>query len=149
MIHKCYNEACDKYAPAWVMNCSSMTVKLKDCEHFVKAPIVSEFDMVVEARCEKINKVLVAKAKEYAQGQNRFHNFDVAARIHDTTPEQALLGMMSKHLVSVIDLINDPECATEYLVDEKVGDTVNYLILLEGLLLRRLRSAEESRRCDE
>jgi len=101
-----------------------------------------DFNEIVERRCEKIRKVLTAKAKEYATDINRFHNFEVAGRIDGETPEKALWGMFKKHLVSVMDLIDWCEGKenkiTEYLIDEKIGDAINYLILLEGMLQRRV-----------
>jgi len=101
-----------------------------------------DFDDVLSARIFKINQVLGQKAQEYASGANHFHNFDLAARRLKTTPEKALNGMMAKHDVSVQDLIawseDDPERITRGLIDEKIGDLINYLILLEGLLDRRL-----------
>jgi len=99
---------------------------------------MTDFDEIVEKRCQSIHLVLSRKAKEYATDKNRFHNFDVAARIDNTTPEKALKGMMMKHVVSVSDLINCPETVTVEMVDEKIGDLVNYLVLLEGLFLRRI-----------
>ena len=42
-----------------------------------------DFNEVLENRLNKIKLVLGEKEKEYATGENRFHNFDVA---------QALLG---------------------------------------------------------
>ncbi|AJP62037.1 hypothetical protein [ANMV-1 virus] len=54
--------------------------------------------------------------------------------------------MLMKHIVSVLDLIEwsetMPARITEALVDEKIGDTINYMILLESLLLRRLKRRE-------
>jgi hypothetical protein len=103
----------------------------------------TKFDECVENRIARIRKVLTAKAEEYATEGNRFHNFDVAARILDCTPEQALRGMLLKHIVSVLDLIQGAEEVDQInaaVIDEKIGDTINYLILLEGLLLRRLES---------
>jgi hypothetical protein len=101
-----------------------------------------KFEECIENRIRGIRDVLLVKAKEYATEDNRFHNFDIAARILDITPEQALQGMMTKHIVSVIDLIEwtetNTDMLTEQIIDEKIGDTINYLILLEGLLLRRL-----------
>lgn len=96
------------------------------------------FDIVVGARCCKIKEVLASKAKEYATERSRFHNFEVAARILDTTPEKALMGMLIKHFVSVMDLVEAPESATEDMINEKIGDSVNYLILLEGMLRQRI-----------
>lgn len=97
-----------------------------------------DFDLLVEQRCEKIKKTLQKKEGEYARGANRFHNFDVAARRLNCTPEQALRGMMEKHAVSVDDMIVEPNSVTISMIDEKIGDNITYLILLEGLFLRRL-----------
>lgn len=100
------------------------------------------FEDCIENRIQYIREVLSAKAEEYATGDNRFHTFDVAARILNITPEQALQGMMLKHIVSVFDLVEwvdaNSDLLTKQIIDEKVGDTINYLILLEGLLLRRV-----------
>ena len=98
---------------------------------------------LVEARFEKTRGTLKSKEGEYASTDNRLHNFDVGARILDVTPEAALQGMMLKHLVSILDLIEwagaAPSRITEALIDEKIGDTINYLVLLEALLLRRIK----------
>lgn len=98
------------------------------------------FDKVVEARLQKISSVLGSKAKEYARA-DRFYNLKRAAEIMRTTPEHALLGMWSKHLVSVIDLIEGTLPATVGTIDEKIGDAINYLILLEGMLLEKINAA--------
>jgi hypothetical protein len=104
----------------------------------------TKFDKCIENRIARIREVLSSKAQEYATEGNRFHNFDVAARILDCTPEHALQGMMLKHIVSVFDLIQwakeEEDLITATVIDEKIGDTINYLILLEGLLLRRFES---------
>jgi len=93
------------------------------------------FDDIVEYRIERIREVLTSKAKEYATNDDRFHNFRQAARINNTTTEKALWGMLLKHLVSVLDIVNDtPKKPFKEFIDEKIGDTINYLILLEGLL---------------
>jgi hypothetical protein len=108
-----------------------------------------KFEACVENRILNIRKVLLAKAKEYATEDNSFHNFDVAARIINKTPEQALQGMMLKHIVSVLDLVEWTETntnmLTEKIIDEKIGDTINYLILLEGLLLRRMQTKNKTK----
>lgn len=90
------------------------------------------FSQIVESRIEKIRRILGAKGAEYAAEGDRFHNFHVAARVDDETPRKALWGMAKKHLVSVIDLVN--EHLDDDYADEKIGDMVNYLILLEGLI---------------
>lgn len=98
------------------------------------------FDKIVEKRCEAIKTTLTHKALEYATDKDRFHNFRVAGRKLGITPEEALMGMKVKHDVSVDDLVewvkNSPEKLNHSIINEKIGDSINYLILLEGLLKR-------------
>ena len=101
----------------------------------------SDFDILVERRCELIKSVLANKAKEYAT-EDRFHNFVAAGRKNNMTSEEALMGMKVKHDVSVDDLVrwskDSPERLCLSIIDEKIGDSINYLILLEGLLIERV-----------
>lgn len=102
---------------------------------------MSNFDQVVEETVELIRKVLQNKGKEYAQDSDRFSNFRRAARIVGGSAEDALLGMKVKHDVSVLDIVNnlDKELPTKELLDEKIGDSINYLILLKGLIYERIK----------
>ena len=99
-----------------------------------------KFEQVVKNRIEKIKNVLGNKAKEYASRIDRLHNFNEARKIFRCeTKEYALLGMLNKHLVSVVDMIEKWEkygiLPSVSMVDEKIGDTINYSILLEALFL--------------
>jgi hypothetical protein len=91
------------------------------------------FRELVVTRLNVIQGTLASKAKEYAS-EDRLYNFKRAAEMSRTTPIEALKGMMLKHLVSVFDLMEGKLENTAYLVNEKVGDAINYLILLEALL---------------
>jgi hypothetical protein len=97
-----------------------------------------DFDIVVNHRLEQCKKVLIEKAKEYAKGDDdRMHNFNRAAQITGESREKALFGFFLKHLVSVMDIIDDINNDPKYipnraLVEEKIGDAVNYLLLLEA-----------------
>lgn len=108
-----------------------------------------DFNAVVDSRIGFIRSILTQKGKEYATEFDRLHNFKVAARFNGRTPELALWGMMVKHLVSIYDLIDgiDAERGT-YRPDaamwhEKLGDAINYLILLEGLITERVHATCE------
>ena len=93
------------------------------------------FDKMLENRLLKIKSVLQAKGAEYAPStDNRLHNFKTAARYMNCFPSQALWAMMQKHVVSCEDLVMKSLKATPELIDEKLGDWINYLILLEALL---------------
>lgn len=98
------------------------------------------FNEIVEKRLDKIRKVLVKKAAEYSSADDRLHNFKVAARMEEPqdSPESALWGMMRKHLVSVLDIVaatRGGRYPSAAMRDEKIGDAINYLILLEALLI--------------
>jgi hypothetical protein len=84
---------------------------------------------------EHIHDTLQCKGAEYAKDDDRLHNFHQAAAIMRTTPEKALLGMLAKHLVSVIDEIQKPTraWASAGWRDEKIGDCICYLLLLACL----------------
>src|SRR5574343_971992 len=94
-----------------------------------------EFDAYLEERLQMIRNTLSRKAKEYANGKDRMHNFNVAAALQGCTPERALFGMMAKHLVSVADMVmelDDDTIQPKPEIDawnEKIGGAVNYLCL--------------------
>jgi hypothetical protein len=93
-----------------------------------------DFDRILSARLTSIQATLGRKAKEYACGGDRLHNFKTAARMAGTSPAQALWGMAAKHLVSVDDLVQGRLPNLAPLVEEKIGDLANYLVLLEAVL---------------
>jgi hypothetical protein len=97
-----------------------------------------DFDSLVVERCEKIKKLLSSKGKEYASEDERLHNFKAASAATGRTWEQALWGIYMKHWVSVQDMVEGALKPTKELIDEKIGDSINYHILLEALMLERL-----------
>ncbi len=103
-----------------------------------------EFVEFMEDHFDSMRKVFSNKAVEYTDGgSNAFHNFDVAAIIGNTTPQKALEGMWMKHLVSTLDMIKDDAIPPKGLVDEKLGDMINYLLLLKGMYYRDIESKEK------
>lgn len=97
---------------------------------------------VINERLEKCFALLGVKAKEYAT-DDRLHNFKIAAQLQNCTPITALAGMMAKHTVSVYDLIRDNENGADIpleMWDEKIGDSINYLLLLTGLIIEQHES---------
>ncbi len=98
------------------------------------------FNEVVEGRIASIKTVLASKAEEYARG-DRLSNFKKAGRRMDVSPERALMYFREKHEVSIMDIVDDLDSGylpTRKLLKEKLGDSINYLILLEALIRERL-----------
>ena len=96
-----------------------------------------DFDKIVGARLNWCEKTLCAKGDEYARDGDRLWNFKAAGRKRNQHPAQALAGMEVKHDVSVDDIIDGLArgiVPPKELVAEKIGDSINYLLLLEGLI---------------
>ncbi len=95
-----------------------------------------EFNTLISRRIEECCDLLGVKSDEYAT-DDRLHNFKVAAEVQGCTPIKALAGMMCKHTVSVYDLVNRNEKGVfipKELWDEKINDSINYLLLLSALI---------------
>lgn len=105
-----------------------------------------QFDQVVEDCIKAINTVLKSKSKEYSSDSDKLHNFNEAAKLLDCTNVYALAGMMNKHIVSVYDMIKKFEISgqlpTKDLLNEKIGDSINYFILLKACFIDKLNSKE-------
>lgn len=102
----------------------------------------ARFNEITVNRLDKCLEVLCSKADEYAT-DDRLHNFKVAAKLQNCTPISALGGMMCKHTVSVYDLIREYEAGKTISPEmwwEKIGDSINYLLLLSALVVEAIEA---------
>lgn len=106
-----------------------------------------DFDRIFDMLVANSTAVLKSKAKEYAPSRDRLHNFKVAAELNHQTPSQACWGMATKHVVSVADMVREGSAEFSMAMwDEKLGDALNYLILLYACVMEEkaeLTSAPE------
>ena len=97
-----------------------------------------EFNKVLEERCKKMQDTLNKKSAEYSTNENKLHNFNRAAETLGSCPEKALIGMAIKHWVSILDIVDKIDKNLDYpdkfMIDEKIGDMINYLVLLEAMI---------------
>lgn len=102
-----------------------------------------EFTSILEETLLSTSEVLGIKAKEYVRNGDRLHNFNRGEAITGMIREKVLWnGFALKHYVSILDILDDVEKGqypTEALVNEKVGDLINYLILLKACLIQKAR----------
>lgn len=96
-----------------------------------------QFNEVLFDQFAKMEAVLAAKADEYAGGNDRLANFKKAAALQGITPEQACHGMMTKHIVSVSDMVQSGKEYPMAMWEEKLGDALNYYVLLKALVVER------------
>ena len=100
-----------------------------------------QFDEAVTDELQHCMELLTAKGVEYAHDtvtvpeKDRLAHFKKAADLLGLTSEQALMGMLAKHLVSISDM-----CFEEYIYypkevwQEKITDSINYLLILRAMI---------------
>ena len=96
-----------------------------------------DFDKIVAARMDWCEQTLLAKGEEYSREGDRLWNFKSAGRKRNKHPAEALLDMKVKHDVSVDDIVDDLKrgiVPPKEFIAEKIGDSIDYLLLLEGLI---------------
>jgi len=107
----------------------------------IVAPEPTGFDKTVQDRIGLIQSVLAGKAKEYAgDNPDRFINFTQGSSITGISEYHTLWGYLAKHIASIKMIIDDLEkgkVPTRAYVEEKMGDFINYGVLLEGLIYDR------------
>lgn len=79
-------------------------------------------------------KVLVQKAGEYATAHDRLHNFRRAQGILPFKMSMICDAFLTKHLVSLLDLHDSVKTVPQEVIDEKIGDSVNYIILKSAII---------------
>ena len=96
------------------------------------------FEAFVESRIEHIRQILIVKGREYVPGSaetSRFHNFELGAALNDSSIEETLWGFVTKHIVSVSDMVKVPSTNHSLAAwNEKLGDIVVYMLLLHGMV---------------
>lgn len=111
-----------------------------------------DWNILLKERLKKTKEIMASKNAEYASDKDKLHNFKRAGDMLRCSPEKALIGMWTKHIISILDMMDELEkkCGTNentfpafdmvsYIetIDEKIGDAINYLILLEALIKER------------
>lgn len=98
------------------------------------------FELCTEAIIQHCMTGLIKKNIEYARDTDALSNFKRAGARLGCSPEEALIGMETKHSTSIVDMIHDLRYNQHHPMPvwkEKIGDSINYLILLYALLEER------------
>jgi len=106
-------------------------------------------DKIVHPRLKHCADLLESKKAEYGKLYDRFHNFKRTGIIRGITPIDALSGMFNKHLVSLIDILDNAAegiLPTQKLIDDKISDVINYLLLFEGLVIDEKGKTNDKKR---
>lgn len=102
------------------------------------------FDIEVQSTLQNIQELILVKGKEYRRYNNPYHNFEIASRKKNITPEKALDGFLLKHLVSYDDMLDDIEqgkLPKIEVVEEKFGDILVYFLIQKAMILERIKQS--------
>lgn len=93
----------------------------------------SKFLELIQARHEQCIATLERKGKIYAYEGDRLSNFKDVGAMNQVSPQEALWGMVSKHIIATKDMVKSGEIPSEKWIAEYLGDRHNYLYLLEAI----------------
>lgn len=96
------------------------------------------FNTAIEDQIQRCKDTLIKKS-DYGTDTDRLHNFQAYADLAGVTLEQACGGFLGKHIVSIYDLIREGAqgtASTRGIWDEKIGDAINYLLILSAIVRR-------------
>ena len=101
---------------------------------------IKEFKILLDQTFEKSKKTYNLKMNEYATDIDVFQSFreGVGFSFQDT-PEGVAWNYACKHFESIKNIISkvQDEVPTDEILDEKIGDAINYLIIIKGLIKQR------------
>lgn len=101
---------------------------------------LKQFDKIVTDQLSRSELVLMGKGTEYAEEAtdetevDRLAHFKKAAALQDMTTAQTAFGMLSKHLVSVADMVGSRQSYPLTQWNEKITDSINYLLILRAIV---------------
>jgi hypothetical protein len=93
---------------------------------------------IIKDQLKICESLLCSKAKEYSLEKDRLASFKTGAKLQGITPKQCLLGYATKHIVSITDMIKTDKKFTLARWEEKITDTINYLLLLKAMVEEEL-----------
>lgn len=102
------------------------------------------YNEIINDQIDKCKSMICSKRAEYATDQTPTDNFNRAAMLLKQKPTTGLAGVMAKHTISIYDMLYDHERGAEFSKekwDEKITDSINYLLLLQVLLEEERRNA--------
>lgn len=101
------------------------------------------FEKVTEKLLDKTKQTLLHKNKEYADTETDvLKAFKHASALVNQNLAKTLGGMLSKHIVSIYKMMDETTSYPDDVWDEKIGDAINYLVLLKACI-KEMRFEEE------
>ena len=94
---------------------------------------------------------LLQKSNEFSRNDDRLHHFKRAAESLRRSPESVLLGEAIKDWILILDMVDDLGQDQNFALnwwEEKIGNVVNFMILLLALVRERDNKGRAGRAAD-
>ena len=105
-----------------------------------------QWDEWLQKKMSEASETLKSKEGKYATNNDRFHNFNVCARVNNTDPINEVWNHAGKHLAVIIDMMEAIKEQYPLLpqedIEEAFKDMRNYLFLAEAMITERLSPNE-------
>lgn len=88
---------------------------------------------IVRVRHHERIQTLEKKGSIYSKPTDRLENFRDSALLNNQRPQQALWGMVTKHIIAVKKAVQSGEVPSHKWRAEYLGDIHNFLDLLEAI----------------
>lgn len=109
--------------------------------------VTERFNECIDNRLEKCKELLLVKSVEYRRNNNPYHNFNVGSKFTGESSEKVLYGFLLKHLISLQDIVNDinvGKLPSKEIIEAKVSDIINYMLILEALIEERRNNNDKN-----
>lgn len=93
-----------------------------------------ESNKIIKQQLNYCEQLLCTKSKEYSLEEDRLSTFKTGANLQGLTQKQCLMGMATKHFVSIADMIKSKKYFDLDKWTEKITDSINYLLLLKVIV---------------
>ena len=93
------------------------------------------FNEIVEDLINHCKDTLIRKGDEYSTEKDRLSNIRRMASLKGSSTAQATWDACIKHFASVMDQIESGVIPNEAWMNEKLGDIINYMLILKAVWL--------------
>lgn len=103
-----------------------------------------EFDSIFKDTIKTISTTLLKKRQEYAPdafNNDCLRNFKLGSSLLGSS-EMCLCSYLLKHIVSIFDMSKNPMSYDIQVWNEKITDSINYLLLLKALVIEEKKNSE-------
>lgn len=101
------------------------------------------YSKTIEETLNRCASLLTKKQEEYAPDEDPLANFKKGAKVSGLTEEQVLYMYCVKHLVSIRDIVFGVVPSSRELIQEKTGDIINYMTLLNCITEEKLSEKQD------